>query len=72
MHLSQPTPPLRVSARNEFEGEIAPLMSSSTLEYWILLLNALKLHVKLLNFQSQKQNFQKKSSYGGDIPPLSH
>jgi hypothetical protein len=40
-------------------------------EWLDLLLNALKLHLKVLNFQNQKTNFPKKSSHAswGGIPP---
>jgi hypothetical protein len=45
-----------------FKVEITPLMSLSTLKCLILLLNALTLHLSLINFQNQKKTFQRNSS----------
>jgi hypothetical protein len=41
-----------------------------TLECLILLLNALKLHLNLLNFQNQKKMSNEKTQVEGGYPPL--
>jgi hypothetical protein len=62
----------RVNARNEFEGDnffcLAPRWIISTLEWLILLLNALKSQLKLLNFKDQKKKISNKIQVEGDMP----
>jgi hypothetical protein len=48
--------------------EIDPWWVLGTLEWLILLLNTLKIHFNLLNFQNQKKDLQK-NQVEGDIPP---
>jgi hypothetical protein len=55
-----------------FKSGNSPLVSFKHIRILIPLLNALKLHLKLVNFQNQKKNFPKKLKLRGDILPLNH